>query len=243
MSSSKSPDWHSFPPYRFGMADSRPHHGPLLVVLAGTCIALLFGGVAIGIALGGLMPLPYGPIGPVQHYVQTQSLAVHIIAVAVFGSSVLLAIYAATVSARLRWLGDRGAGPTIALTGGILAAGSLGLTGLLGWTLSRPEITGDTTVVRALYLLTFLTGGVAHVVALGVLIGGIATSGLAVGLLPRAVAWAGVAIAALCELTMLVLAWQPLGPALPMARVAALAWLLVAAARLPTHRNVSPTAT
>jgi hypothetical protein len=129
------------------------------------------------------------------------------------------------------------------LTGGTLAAGSLGLTGLLGWTLTRSEITGDTTLVRALYLLTFLTGGVAHVVSLGVLIAGIATSGLAVGLLPRAVAWAGVAIAALCELTMLVLAWQPLGPALPVARVAALAWLLVAAARLPTHRNVSPTAT
>jgi hypothetical protein len=41
---------------------------------------------------------------------------------------------------------------------------------------------------------------------------------------------------------MLVLAWQPLGPALPVARVAALAWLLVAAARLPTHRNGSPAA-
>src|ERR1700742_4703411 len=204
------------------MADSRPHHGPSLVVLAGTCIALLFGGVAIGIALGGLMPLPYGPIGPVQHYVQTQSLAVHIIAVAVFGSSVLLAIYAATVSARLRWLGGSGAGPTM--------------------TLSRSEITGDTTLVRALYLLTFLVGGAAHVVALGVLVAGIATSGLAHGLLPRALARVGIAIAALCELTMLVLAWQPLGPVLPVARVAALAWLLVAGARLPTRHSDSTAA-
>jgi len=70
---------------------------------------------------------------------------------------------------------------------------------LLGWTLSRPEITGDTTLVRALYLLTFLVGGAAHVVALGVLVAGIATSGLALGLLPRAVAWVGIAIATLCE--------------------------------------------
>jgi len=38
---------------------------------------------------------------------------------------------------------------------------------------------------------------------------------------------------------MLVLAWQPLGPALPVARVAALAWLLVAGARLPTRRSGS----
>jgi hypothetical protein len=224
------------------MADSRSHDGPSLVVLAAMCIALLFGGVAAGVAIGGLMPLPYGPMGPVQHYVQTQSLALHIMAVAVFGSSVLLAVYAATVSARLRWLGDTGVGPTIALTGGILAAGSLSLTGLLGWTLSRPEITGNATLVRALYLLTFLIGGAAHVVALGVLIAGIATSGLALGLLPRAVAWAGIAIAALCELTMLVLAWVPLGPALPVARVAALVWLLVAGARLPTRHSDSTTA-
>src|ERR1700730_9828614 len=221
------------------MADSRPHNGPSLLLLAGICIALLFGGVAIGVAIGGLMPLPYGPIGPVQHYVQTQSLAIRIIAVAVLGSSVLLAVFVATVSARLRWLGDIGAAPTIALTGGILAVGSLGLTGLLGWTLSRPEITGDTTLVRALYLLTFLVGGAAHVVALGVLIAGIATSGFALGLLPRAVAWMGIAIATLCERPMRVWLRQPLGPALPVARVAAWAWLLVAGARLPTRRNDS----
>jgi hypothetical protein len=225
------------------MADLQEHDGPSLKLLAATCIALLFGGLAIGVALGGLMPLPYGPVGPVQHYVRTQPLAMHIIAVAAFGSSVLLAVYAATASARLRWLGVTGAGPTIAFAGGILAAGSLGLTGLLGWTLSRPEITGDTTLVRALYMLAFLVGGAAHVVALGIFIAGIATSGLAPGLLPRAVAWTGLAIAALCELTMLVLVWQPLGPVLPVARVAALAWLLLAGARLPTRRDGSTAAT
>ena len=221
------------------MADTQEHDGPSLTVLAALCIALLFGGLAIGISLGGLMPLPYGPVGPVQHYVQTQPLPVRIIAVAAFGSSVLLAIYAAAVSARLRSLGVTGAGPAIALTGGILAAGSLSLTGLLGWTLSRPEITGDTSLVRALYLLTFLVGGTAHVVALGVLIAAIAASGLALALLPRPLAWAGLAIAALCEVAMLVLVWQSLGPVLPVARVAALAWLLIAGARLQTPRGGS----
>ncbi|HEY1839525.1 MAG TPA: hypothetical protein VGG53_04760, partial [Mycobacterium sp.] len=123
----------------------------MVELLAVLCIAVLFGGVAIGVALGGVMPLPYGPVAPIEHYVRTQPSAVHIIALAVFVSSVLLALFAATVSARLRGLGVTGAGPTIALTGGILAAGSLGLTGLLGWTLSRPEITGDAALVRALY--------------------------------------------------------------------------------------------
>lgn len=210
------------------MGDSRRHNSPSLTLLAAMCIGLLFSGLAIGVALGGLMPLPYGPVGPVAQYVRTQPLAVHIIAVAVFGSSVLLAVYAATASARLRSLGVTGASPAMALTGGILAAGSLGLTGLLGWTLSRPEITGDTTLVRALYLLTFLVGGIAHVVALGVLIAGIAAGGQ----LPRALTRAGVAIAALCELATLVLVWPLLGPILPVARVAALVWLIVAGARL-----------
>src|SRR5258708_3263993 len=64
------------------MADSQRHDGPSLSLLAVTCIALLFGGLAIGVALGGIMPLPYGPVAPIQHYVQPQSLAVHIIALA-----------------------------------------------------------------------------------------------------------------------------------------------------------------
>jgi hypothetical protein len=200
-----------------------------MVLLAGLCIGLLFGGLAIGVALGGIMPLPYGPAAPVQNYVHTQPLALHIIAVAVFGSSVLLAVYAATVSSRLRGLGVTGAGPTVAVVGGTLAAGALAVTGLLAWALSRPEISADATLIPALYLLTFLIGGPGHVVALGALIAGIAASGV----LPRT----GTAIAALCALTTLVLAWTALGPILPVARVAALAWLLVAGARLPTRRG------
>ena len=215
------------------MTESPRHDGPSLALLAGLSIALLFGGLGVGVAIGGIMPLPYGSTIAVQHYVQTQSLALHIMAVAVFGSSVLLAIYTATVSARLRWLGASGAGPTVALTGGTLAAGGLALTGLLGWMMSRPEIAGDTSLVRALYLLTFLIGGPGHVVALGILIAGVAAGGP----LPRATVWAGIAIATLCEATMLVLAWTAVGPMLPVARVAALAWLLVVGFRLPTRRD------
>jgi hypothetical protein len=203
-----------------------------MVLLAGLCVGLLLGGLAVGVALGGIMPLPYGPAAPVQLYVQTQPLALHIIAVAVFGSAVLLAVYAATASSRLRGLGVTGAGPTVVVIGGTLAAGALAVTGLLGWTLSRPEISADTTLIPALYLLTFLIGGPGHVVALGALIAGIAASGV----LPRT----GMAIAALCALTTLVLAWTALGPILPLARVAALAWLLVAGARLPTRRTAAP---
>jgi hypothetical protein len=64
-----------------------------------------------------------------------------------------------------------------------------------------------------------------------------AVPGLSRGLLPRPLAWAGLTIAGLSEMTVLVLVWPMLGPILPVARVSALAWLVVAGARLSLRRN------
>ena len=215
------------------MDASRQHDLPRLALVAAICIGLLFGGIAIGVALGGVMPLPYGPAAAVEQYVRASPTAIQVIAVPVFASSVPLAVYAATASAQLRHLGVAAPAATIALTGGLVAAGALGLTGLLAWTLSRPEVSGDTALVTTLYYLVFLVGGAGHIVALGLLVGGMAISGQ----LSRLVARAGLAIAGLCELTTLVLVWPVLGPILPVARVAALAWLVVAGAQLPLRRN------
>lgn len=210
------------------MKDARP-----LAWLAALCVGVLFGGIAAGVGLGGVPPLPYGPATAVTAYVRAHPVAVQVIATATFGSAVPLAIYAATASTRLRRLGVVAPGPAIALTGGTLAAGSLGLTGLLGWTLSRPDVGADATAVRALYFLVFLVGGAGHLVALGLLIAGIAVPALAAGLLSRPLAWLGLATAALAELTMLVLVWPGLGVILPIARVCALGWLVGAGALLP----------
>ena len=154
-----------------------------------------------------------------------------------FASSVPLAIYAATSSTRLRQLGVTAPGAMIALTGGTLAAGALALAGLLGWTLSRPEVSADTALVRAIYFLVFLVGGPGHIVALGLLVAGMAVPSLVLGLTPRPVAWIGLAIAALAELTTLVLVWPELGLILPIARVSALLWLVLAGALLPLRRT------
>jgi len=201
---------------------------PLLI-----CLGLLFGGLAGGVALGGVMPLPYGPPAQVLVYVRAEPIAVQIIATCVFASSVPLAVYAAVAAARLRRLDVAPPAATIALVGGTLAAGALGLTGLLGWTLSRPEVSADPTLVRTIYYLVFLIGGPGHVVALGVQVAAIAVPSLAMRLLSRPLAWLGLAIAALAELTTLVLAWPELGPMLPIARVTGLLWLLTAGALLP----------
>lgn len=75
---------------------------PLLSVL---CVGLLAGGLAVGVGIGGVMPLPYGPVAAVAAYVRAEPDAVRVIAVATFASSVPLALYAATAAARLRRLG------------------------------------------------------------------------------------------------------------------------------------------
>ncbi len=201
--------------------------GPPLTSLALLCIGLLFGGIAIGVGMGGVMPLPYGPASAVAAYVRTQPAAVRVIAVATFASSVPLAIYAVTAGARLRQLGASAAA-TIALTGGILAAGALALAGLLGWTMSWPEVNADTALVRALYLLVFLTGGPGHIVALGLLVAAMAAPGAARGVLPGPVARIGLATAVLAESAVAVLIWPALGVILPIARVSMLTWLVAA---------------
>ena len=53
--------------------------------------------------------------------------------------------------------------------------------------------------------------------------------------MPRPLAGVGVAVAVLCESATLVLVWPVLGPMLPVARVAALTWLVVAGARLDRY--------
>ncbi|HEX5253608.1 MAG TPA: hypothetical protein VFW69_06995 [Mycobacterium sp.] len=210
---------------------NRPRRGgSRLAALSVLCIGLLIGGIAIGVAVGGVMPLPYGPASAVTAYVRAQPMAVRIIAVATFASSVPLAIYAAIAGARLRQLGAGAGSAAVALGGGTLAAGALGLAGLLGWALSIPDVGTDPAVVRALYLLVFLIGGPGHIVALGLLVGAIAASGNAV--LPRPVARIGLATAVLAEVTAVVLIWPALGVILPVARVLALTWLMVASVAL-----------
>jgi hypothetical protein len=225
-------------PIRDRNGGRRPQQGgPPLVVLAVIVVALFAGGLAIGAALAGVPPFPFRSTPTIQDFFRAHPGAVQAAAVGIFGSSVPLAIYAATASARLRQLGVTAPGATIALAGGILSAAALGLAGLLIWTLSRPAVTVDPVLVRALYFLVYLTGGPAHVVGLGLLVAGIAVPSLILGLLPKRVAWAGLVIAVVAELSALVLIWPGLSVLLPIGRVPALVWLVVAGALLPVRRR------
>jgi hypothetical protein len=220
-----------------GRRSYRADAGPPLVVLAAVSTGLLMAGLITSTVMAGeTFPAPFAPADVVEAYFRDRSAAVAVTAFFTFASGVPLAIYAATVSARLHNLGIRNPGATIALVGGVVAAAFLCLSGMLSWTLSRPQTAGEPAVVHALQALTFMTGGPGHVVMLGLLVAGIAVPGLLAGLLPRSVALAGLAIAAVSELSALALLVDGAMPLVPIGRFGDLVWLIAVAVLLPRRR-------
>ncbi|MGE7386484.1 hypothetical protein ACQKM2_13510 [Streptomyces sp. NPDC004126] len=215
-----------------------PQAGPPPGILAVVFTALFLAGLLLSILLadGHPFPSPFGSTDTATSYFRDHTGAVRVLGALQFAASVPLAIYAATVSARLHKLGVRAPGATIALAGGVLAAAFLACSGLVTWVLSRPEVTARGDLVRALHYLTFGLGGPAHVVLLGLLVAGIAVPALLAGLLPRALAVAGLAVAAVAELSTLVLLADGAALLLPIARFTGLLWLVAAGFMLPRRR-------
>ncbi|MFD9369706.1 hypothetical protein ACFWA6_18720 [Streptomyces sp. NPDC060020] len=215
-----------------------PQSGPPPGVLAVVFTALFLGGLVLSTLLAGgdPFPSPFGGTDAITAYFRDHEDAVRVSGALQFASSVPLALYAATVSARLHRLGVRAPGATIALAGGVLAAAFLTCSGLVTWVLSHGEVTQRPELVRALQYLAFGLGGPGHVVLLGLLVAGIAVPGLLAGLLPRPLAVAGLAVAAVAELSTLVLLTEGAALLLPIARFAGLAWLIAAGFLLPRHR-------
>ncbi|MDQ1738462.1 MAG: hypothetical protein QOE53_114 [Pseudonocardiales bacterium] len=212
--------------------------GPHLGVLAVVCTVLFLAGLIISTALAGRTQLPpTAPADDILRYFATNHTAVRVGAFFGFGCAVPMVIYAATASARLHNLGVRAPGATIALAGGVLAAGLQAVHGLIAWVLSQPAVTGDPAVVRALNDLDFAVGGPGHVVFLGLLIAGMAVPALLVGLLPRWLAWAGLVLAAVAELSTFALLIDGAGVLLPVGRFLGYAWLITAGFLLPRARR------
>ncbi|MEU3395700.1 hypothetical protein [Streptomyces filamentosus] len=219
-------------------AQGGPPLGPLALVFTSLFVAGLVASTLL--AGGDTFPSPFGgadATADIAAYFRDHTDAVRIGATLQFGASVPLAIYAATASARLHRLGVRAPSATIALAGGLLASAFLGLSALLSWTLSQPEVLGRTDVIRALQSLAFATGGPGHVVALGLLVAGVAVPGLLAGLLPRGLALGGLVLAVLAELSTLVLLADGAAVLLPIARFGGLLWLIAAGFLLPRHRS------
>jgi len=212
----------------------RAQGGPPLLVPALAYAALMI----TAVILSASSPQPSASAAAVQAYNLTHHDALQVAGCLGFAAALPLAIWTATVYRRLRTsLGVTAPGPVIGLAGGLLAAASLALTGLVNWTSSQIPASGDPAAARALADLGFATGSAGFIAPLGLLIAGIAVPGLIQRLLPRPLAWAGLVIAAISELSVFALLTPALDFAFPAGRFLGLAWLITASITLPASRR------
>lgn len=209
-------------------------YGPPLLI-PGIAFAVLTIASAV---LGASGPRPTSTPFDTAAYDLTHHTILIVLGTIVFGTSIPLATWTAVAYRRLRHLGVTAPGATIALAGGLLAAASLAVSGLVTWTAAESASpTVDGGLARALTDLAFASGGAGFVVPLGLLLAGVAIPGLMMGLLPRAVGWAGLVVAGLAEIATLSLLVPALDPLLPIGRFGGLIWLLLASVLLPLERQ------
>jgi hypothetical protein len=154
-------------------------------------------------------------------------------------TSVPVGIYTATVYARLLRLGIRVPGPNIALFGGISASTLLAASGLTLWAQSRVG-RWPAAVDGFVSDVVFALRGVGFVGGLGLLMAGIAVPTLILRLAPRWLAWSGLVLGALAELSFLALVWSGFEVLLPVCRFGGLLWLAVVGFMLPRTRHEVP---
>ena len=154
-----------------------------------------------------------------------------------FAAALPLAVWSAAVYGRLRSLGVVAPGPVLGLTGGILAAASLALSGLLSWTLAEAAPTLEPAGARALVDLSFVTGAAGFVVPLALLIAGVAVPAAILRLTSRPISSIGVLIAAVGMLSTFTLLTSTLDPTLPIGRFGGLAWIVAVSLALPASRR------
>jgi hypothetical protein len=192
--------------------------------------------VIIGSMTVGAFPNPYDAPSSAQAYFGSNAAVLGFVAFLQFGAAIPLGIFTATVVSRLRYLGLTVAGVTIAQFGGFVAAIMLAFSALITWVMTQPGMTDDLSTLRALQLLSFATGGVGHVVGLGLLLAGVSVPAAFARLLPRWIVWLGLILAVLAEVSSVSLVFPMVAPLLPLSRFPALVWLIAAGFALPSSR-------
>jgi hypothetical protein len=219
----------------------RSHAGPSLLALAIVHALLVAASILAGTLLkhGAAVVNPYSAAEEARRFFANNPVAVRASTFFLFGSSVPLGIYAATMVSRLRFLGVRAAGSYIALFGGFAASTALAVSALSGWVLSVPEVSASLVATRALHFMTLLFGGVVFAVAFGLLTAGVSVTGHFFRLLPRWLLWFGILIAAAGELASFSLLTSPTAVLIPIARFCGFVWLIAVGVVLPRTVRVS----
>jgi hypothetical protein len=211
-------------------SDGPRHAGPHLLLLTLVYVGLLIAG---GSTVSAAFHIPHDSAESAVAFVAKNSWAIRWGSFCELGSAVPLGIFAATVVSRLRFLGVRAAGESIAFLGGIGASMMLIFSALCTWSLTRPGIAEATGAVRALQALGFVGGGPGFAVPLGLFVAGVSISAGLGKLIPRWLMWLGIAVALACELASLTLLNFTAGYFIPVGRFISIIWMIGLALTLP----------
>jgi hypothetical protein len=220
--------------------------GPSIILLASVHIVLFVAGLVAGAALrhGGSFVTPFAPAEQVRMFFTQSPMAVRVSSFFLFGSAVPFGIFAVTTVSRLRFMGVRAAGTNITLLGGVVAAIALFFSGIAGWILSVPDVSDSAAVVKVIYFLSFLCGGVLYAIGFGLFAAGVSVTSYFVRLLPRWLAFLGIFLAITGELSWFSLIAYPANFFIPITRFAGFIWMLLAAVALTRGRKtVQPAST
>lgn len=225
-------------PARSRSVSPGPHPGVVAIVAA-----LLFCvSVVIFESVHGLhFPYPGDTTSAMTNYFSAAAARVQFGAFLHCGSAIALGVVTAAATNRMRSLGACGIGLRIAFFGGVFAALLSLLEAGVVWILAQPGIadvpTHGAVVVRALYLFAFMLDGPAYAGSLGLLLAGLAVAGLIGKLLPRWLAWAGLVIAGLGELSFLSMLLPVFGMLIPLTRFPGYLWLITAGFFLSARKS------
>ena len=218
-----------------------PFRGPSLILLAIVHVLLFVAGLVAAATLrhGAPYVTPFAPAEALRSFLAQSPTAVRVSNFFLFGSAVPFGIFAVTTVSRLRFLHVRAAGTNIALLGGLIATIALILSGSAGWVLSVPEVSASAEVVKAIFFLSFLFGGVVYAVGFGLLAAGVSVTSHFMRLLPRWMVVLGILVGVTGELSSFSLIAFPANFFIPITRYLGFIWMVAVAVALTKDRQVA----
>ena len=214
------------------------HPSPPLWLLALLYTILFNAGLFPVTMFGGLpyWPGPWESPGVITHFFQTQQSRDLVCIFLQTGANVCLGLFTAVAVSGLRFLGIRAAGVQIALFGGFLTVFNSMAAALAIWTLLRPAINADSSLVLVLNYLSYALGGPGFSIPMGLLMAGISVSAGLSKLIPKWVMILGLFLSACGEVSVFNLIFPQLLFLIPLTRFPGFIWIIAVGFALPKSR-------
>ena len=206
------------------------HPGPNLLLLTIVYTGFMLAG---GSKLIAAFRFPHDSAEKAVAYLAQNSWSIQWGSFCELASAIPLGIFAVTTVSRLRFLGVRAAGESIAFLGGIGVTVMLILSALASWSLTRPGIAETTGAVPALQAISFAGGGPGFAVLLGLFIAGVSIPAGVYKLMPSWLMGLGIVVAIACELASLCLLNFKAAYFIPVGRFVSIVWMIGVSLTLP----------